>query len=61
MNVLFKALRFLLAGYVVIAVLSRAVYTKSGMRGRTFLRMGRLLRYRPAIAADTVRSAALMF
>lgn len=36
MNVSFKALGLLLAGYVMMAVLNGAVYAKSGVWGRTF-------------------------
>jgi hypothetical protein len=60
-NVFFKVLGLLLAGYVVMAVLSGAVYAKSGVWGRTFRRMDRPLRYWSAIAAYTVLSVALMF
>lgn len=61
MNVFFKTLGLLLAGYVVISVLNGAVYAKSGVWGRTFRRMDGPLRYWSAIAAYTVLSAALMF
>jgi hypothetical protein len=61
MNVLFKALGLLLAGYVVMAVLNGTVYAKSAVWGRTFRRMDRPLRYGSAIVAYTVLSVALMF
>ena len=61
MNVLFKALGLLLAGYVLTAILSGAVYAKSGVWGRTFRRTDRPLRYWSAIAAYTLLSVALMF
>ena len=61
MNFLFKALGFVLAGYVVIAVLCGEVYAKSGVWGRTFRRMDGPRRYWSAIAAYTVLSVALVF
>ena len=61
MNILFKALGLLLACYVVMAVLSGAVYAKSAVWGRTFRRMDQPLRYWSAIAAYTLLSAALLF
>jgi len=54
MNVLFEALG-LLAGYVVMAVLSGAVYAKSAVRGRTFRRMDQSLS-----EAEADRTAALL-
>lgn len=76
MNGLFKALGLLLAGYVVIAGLSGAVYAKSGVWGDTFRRLDRPLaavlcggtvgpnpldrRYWSAIAAYTFLSVALI-
>ena len=60
MNGLFKALGLLLAGYVVIAGLSGAVYAKSGVWGDTFRRLDRPLRYWSAIAVYTFLSVALI-
>ena len=61
MNGLFKTLGLLLAGYVVIAVLSGTVYAKSGVWGRTFRRLDEPLRYWSAIAAYGLLSVALIF
>ena len=61
MNVFFKALGLLVAGYVLMAVLSGAVYAKSGVWVRTFRRTDRPQRYWSAIAAYTLLSVALMF
>jgi hypothetical protein len=61
MNALFRALGLLLAGYIVVAVLSGAVYAKSGVWGRTFKRAEMPLRYWSAIAAYALLSLALMF
>jgi hypothetical protein len=61
MNVLFKAPGFLLVGYVVVAVLSGAAYTKSGVWGRTFRRMEGPLCYGSVIAAYTVQSVTIVF
>ena len=61
MNTLFRALGLLLAGYIVVAVLSGAVYAKSAVWGRTFRRAEKPLRYWSAIAAYTLLSLALMF
>jgi hypothetical protein len=61
MNTLFGALGLLLAGYIVVAVLSGAVYAKSGLWGRTFTRADEPLRYWSAIAAYVLLSLALMF
>lgn len=60
MNILFKALGFLLAGYVAISVLNGAVYAKSAVCGRTFRRMDGPLHYWSALAAYTLLSVALM-
>ena len=61
MNTLFGALGLLLAGYIVVAVLSGAVYAKSGVWGRTFRRADEPLRYWSAISAYALLSLALMF
>jgi hypothetical protein len=61
MNVLFKALGLLLAGYVVMAVLRGAVYAKSAVWGRTFRRIDQPLRYWSAIAVYTLLCVALVF
>jgi succinate dehydrogenase/fumarate reductase cytochrome b subunit len=61
MSALFRVLGLLLAGYIVVAVLSGAVYAKSAVWGRTFRRAEEPLRYWSAIAAYALLSLALMF
>jgi hypothetical protein len=61
MNVSFKALGLLLAGCVVMAVLSGTVYAKSAVCGRTFLRTDRPLRHWSTMAAHTLLTEAPMF
>ena len=61
MNALFRALGLLLAGYIVVAVLSGALYAKSGVWGRSFKRSEMPLQYWSAIAAYALLSLALMF
>ncbi len=61
MGVLFKAMGLLLAGYVIMAVVTGAVYAKSGVWGRTLRRMDRPLHYWSVIAAYIVLSVALIF
>lgn len=61
MTALFQALGLLVAGYIVVAVLSGAVYAKSGVWGRTFRRAEKPLHYWSAIAAYALLSLALMF
>jgi hypothetical protein len=60
-NTLFRALGLLLACYIVVAVLSGAVYAKSAVWGRTFRCAEEPLRYWSAIAAYALLSLALMF
>jgi len=61
MHGLFKALGLLVAGYVLIAILSGAVYVKSGIWSRAFRRTDRPLRYWSAIAVYTLLAVALTF
>jgi len=61
MSALFRALGLLLLGYIVVAVLSGAVYARSRVWGRTFTRAEQPLRYWSAIAAYGLLSLALTF
>ncbi|HEU4623965.1 MAG TPA: hypothetical protein VFS52_04335 [Steroidobacteraceae bacterium] len=61
MHALFRVLGVLLAGYIVLALLSGAVYAKSGPWGRTFTRAEEPLHYWSAIASYALLSLALMF
>jgi hypothetical protein len=61
MKSFFWTLGLLLAGYIVLALLSGAVYARSAAWGRTFRRAEEPLRYWSAIAAYALLSVALMF
>ncbi len=58
---MFKVLAMLMAAYVTRALVTRVVYAKAGIRGRTYHRNEQPFEYWSAIGAYTVLTLALAF